>query len=219
MWASLSSYWQAALAEAWAAYCAGSVPIGAVIADANGQIIARGRNHIGDDGAAPVARHELAHAELNALLSLSFTDDDLERVDPRTWALYTTMEPCPLCMGAFYMSGIRQLHYAARDPWAGSVNLLNTTPYLSRKPIHATGPEDAALETLCVGLLMEFTLRGALERLRPWIEGHWRPVVPEGVRLGERLLETGALQDCRRRGASVEAMVATVGAARERTSA
>lgn len=219
MWDTLSPYWQASLAQAWAAYCAGSVPIGAVIADADGQIIARGRNHISDDAAAPVVRHELAHAELNALLSLRFTDDDLDRVDPSTWALYSTLEPCPLCFGAFYMSGIRRLHYAARDPWAGSVNLLNTTPYLSRKPIRITGPQDAELEALCVGLLMEFTLRVALERLRPWIESHWRPAVPEGVRLGERLLETGALQECCRRGAPAAEMVAVACAAMRRASA
>ena len=41
--------------------------------------------------------------------------------------VYTTTEPCPLCMGALYMSGVRGLRFTSRDPWAGSANLLGTT--------------------------------------------------------------------------------------------
>ena len=28
--------------------------------------------------------------------------------------IYTAVEPCPLCMGAIYMSGVRAIHYACR---------------------------------------------------------------------------------------------------------
>jgi tRNA(Arg) A34 adenosine deaminase TadA len=202
MWDSLSPPWQASLEEAWAAYCAGCVPIGAVITDAAGHILARGRNHILDDGDAPVKRHELAHAELNALLSLRYTGD---HHDPHTWALYTSMEPCPLCLGAFYMSGIRQLHYAARDAWAGSVNLLGTTPYLSRKPIRVTGPS-SDLETVSVALNVEYFLNDSVERAQVLFDV-WRQVVPRGVALGERLYETGALRKLRAAEATAEEMI------------
>ena len=44
------------------------------------------------------------------------------------------------------MSGLRELHYASRDPYAGSVNLLGATPYLQRKSIKIVGPELPGLE-------------------------------------------------------------------------
>lgn len=147
MWDTLDLPWQAALEMAWEAFCAGTVPIGAVIADANGNIYARGRNRITDISAPTnqVCGNELAHAEINALLSLTLNREECKRV-----ALYTTMEPCPLCMGALYMSDVKTVHFAARDPWAGSTNLLGTTPYLSRKPFRAFPPFDPALEIALV---------------------------------------------------------------------
>ena len=125
LWEGLAAPWQVCLEEAWMADCAGSVPIGAVVTDAQGNIIGRGRNRIMDQTASTahpsqagprpsglVFNHDLAHAELNALLSLHYSHD----TDTHEWTLYTTMEPCPLCLGAFYIAGLRQLYYAARDP-------------------------------------------------------------------------------------------------------
>jgi tRNA(Arg) A34 adenosine deaminase TadA len=201
MWNNLSPQWQACLEEAWAAYCAGCVPIGAVVTNADGHILARGRNHILDDGDAPVSRHELAHAELNALLAFDYGEED-----PHTWALYTTLEPCPLCLGAFYMSGLRQLHYAARDPYAGSVNLLGTTPYLSRKPIRAVGPPSADLEEINIALNVESMLQGSIERSQ-FLRNVWRQVVPRGVALGEKIFEMRLLPALRAASATPEALV------------
>ena len=97
-----------------------------------------------------VCDNTLAHAELNALLALK-----ADRQTRHAASLYTTTEPCPLCLGAFYMSGVRTLHYAAREPFAGSTNLLGTTPYLSRKPIKVYGPADPDLEALVTALAVE----------------------------------------------------------------
>ena len=92
MWESLSSAWQA--------YCAGTVPIGAVVTDASGQILSRGRNRIfemqGED--SYLYGQTLAHAEINALITL-----DVGRAERHGCILYTTVEPCPLCMGAFFI--------------------------------------------------------------------------------------------------------------------
>ena len=43
-WGTLAPPWQACLEGAWQAYCAGSLPIGAVVTDAAGAILSRGRN-------------------------------------------------------------------------------------------------------------------------------------------------------------------------------
>src|SRR4051794_12741046 len=97
LWETLTPPWQACLEEAWAAYYAGSVPIGAVITDTAGQILARGRNRMGEQDAQgnTLYGHRLAHAEVNALLALDHT-----AVDPAACVLYSTTEPCPLCTGA-----------------------------------------------------------------------------------------------------------------------
>jgi hypothetical protein len=89
--------------------------------------------------------HNLAHAELNALLSL-----DLDVNDPCACVLYTTMEPCPLCAGAMRMTDVGELRYAA---------MFETVPYLRRRNVRVLGPEDGRLETILVALLVERFLR------------------------------------------------------------
>ena len=149
MWQELEPAWRAALTETWAAYLAGTHPIGAVVTDAAGTIVGRGRNRVyepaGTTPAGPIGGHPLAHAELNALLQVDFT-----QADPHGCTLYATVEPCPLCLGALYMAGVRRLRFAARDAWAGSANLLGATPYLSRKPVWIHGPHSAIENTVLV---------------------------------------------------------------------
>src|SRR5919201_3567017 len=99
VWLRLGRVWQAAIEEAWSAYAVGTVPVGAVLVDRDAAIVARGRNRIWDAGAGTqIGGTPLAHAEVNALLGLVGSS-----VDPRTLAIYTTAEPCPLCVGAIVM--------------------------------------------------------------------------------------------------------------------
>src|SRR6185503_3116115 len=75
VWADVPLPWRACLEEAWAAYRAGSLPIGAVVLDTSGHIVGRGRNRIFEVAAElPDSRclfgHRLAHAEINALLGV-----------------------------------------------------------------------------------------------------------------------------------------------------
>jgi len=205
MWTRISEPWQICLEEAWTAYCADTFPIGAAIANKNGEILARGRNQIRDNGSGTgiVRNHELAHAELNALLSF-----DSKKIDP-TCSLYALLEPCPLCFSAFYMSGMRHLHFAARDPLAGSTNLLNTTPYLMRKPIHVHLPDDHSLETLIIALNIEYSLR-AYKNPGKMLR-YWREILPLGVELGEKLSHSGQLYSMRKDGFGVESMAEELG--------
>ena len=200
MWENLSPQWQAALEMAWEAYCSGTIPIGAVIADAEGNIYARGRNRIMDTSAPDnqVCANELAHAELNALLSLKL---DYDECKAKSVALYTTMEPCPLCMGAVYMSDVKTLHYAAHDPWAGSTNLLGTTPYLSRKSIKVFEPHDTVLEDILVALLTEYELH---KRGEDFLSNRFfdvtRAILPNAVEKGTALYRSGELRKKQKAG-------------------
>ena len=79
-----------------------------------------------------LAGHRLAHAELIALLSF---DPAAAGVDPAACVLYSANEPGALCAGATAMSGIRTLHYAARDTYGGAAALLEAMPILRSRPV------------------------------------------------------------------------------------
>ncbi len=203
-WLSLSIPWQVCLEQAWQAYCAGSLPIGAAIVDAKAQIIARGRNRRLDPrkNNGLINGSKLAHAELNALISLP--EDDSAR---HSWSLYTTTEPCPLCVGALYMAGLRTLYYAAHDPWAGSVNLFGKTPYLSQKPIQVHHPEDPDLEAILVAVSVATFLEGRIERVMDVVARQKTAAViekkhtnlPLAAGFGEVLFAENTLQSLRNR--------------------
>jgi len=197
---SLSLAWQACFEQAWLAYCAGTVPIGALVTDANGQILSQGRNRIFDKQGEGgyLYGQTLAHAEINALITL-----DVGRAERYGCTLYTTVEPCPLCMGAFYMSSVRELRYATRDPRGGSTNLLGTTPYLSLKPVKVFGPENAGFEVVNMALNAEYFLHkwgGDAETAL----ADWETVVPQGVALGRKLHRTGELRRMKETGSEAE---------------
>lgn len=194
MWETLSIPWQAALEMAWEAYCSGTIPIGAVIADADGNVVSRGRNRIMDKTAPDdqVCSNEMAHAELNALLSLKLNRDECKA---KGAALYSSMEPCPLCMGALYMSDVKSAYFAARDPYAGSSNLLGTTPYLSRKPFKIFPPADSVLENAITALHTEYALHRHGEGiLESQFFDKTRAILPYGVEKGAALYRSGELR-------------------------
>jgi tRNA(Arg) A34 adenosine deaminase TadA len=91
-------------------------------------IAADARNRIFGAGAPPrgqLAGSWLAHAELNAIAQI-----DAER--SRTaegWAVYSTLEPCPLCAGAITVAfrGRITVGYASGDPTSGGLRVLTET--------------------------------------------------------------------------------------------
>ncbi len=186
-WAGLPPAWQLCWREAMAAWQQGGAPISAAVLGDEGQVLALGRNHIDDGaGSGAVRRHALAHAEVNALLAF-----DSDRVDGHQ-TLYALLEPCPACLGMFYMSGIRRLAVAARDPWAGSTNLLGATSYLALKPIRlqwAGLPVLAAAVSVMQVLWRKqvYPIDHGTDRL---IEG-WQAAQPEPTQLALRLWRDG----------------------------
>jgi tRNA(Arg) A34 adenosine deaminase TadA len=190
VWEELSEPWRACVEEAWEAYRMGSLPIGAVVTDPHGNVISRGRNRIhersGPSGA--VFDHKLAHAELNALLSL-----DHRQHDPRTCMLWSTTEPCPLCTGAARMSEVGALRYASREPWGGSAAMFETVPYLRRKNVAVMGPQDGRLEGALVALQVERFLSLRPEILESLLR-LYEEAMPEATAAGRRLHRSGLLR-------------------------
>src|SRR2546425_3719985 len=106
---------EAALAEAEAAAAHGDVPIGAVLVDGVGAIVARGHNRR-EQLADPTA-----HAEIEALRAAA-AERGRWRLDELT--LVVTLEPCAMCAGALVNARIARLVYGCADDKAGAVASL-----------------------------------------------------------------------------------------------
>jgi tRNA(adenine34) deaminase len=113
--ASFEAAMRAALAEAEAAPDTGDVPVGAVVLDAAGTVIARGRNRREADG------DPTAHAEIVAIKAAARSVGEW-RLDGLT--LIVTLEPCTMCAGAITAARLSRLVYGAADPRAGAVGSL-----------------------------------------------------------------------------------------------
>jgi tRNA(adenine34) deaminase len=117
----LERYMRCALAEADLAGQAGEIPIGAVVV-IDGEVISRGR------ASHQAWRSQLRHAELNALLD----GGDRLWLDYRRAVLFTTVEPCPLCLGAAVMADVPHIIYALEDRVVYSKTTLQHNPYIRR---------------------------------------------------------------------------------------
>lgn len=95
-----SQYMQQALQLAQQAGALGEIPIGAVIVNSDGDVIATGFN-------SRESRHDpTAHAEIIALRTAGEKLNDWRLIDT---TMYVTLEPCPMCAGAITMSRIPRL--------------------------------------------------------------------------------------------------------------
>jgi tRNA(adenine34) deaminase len=106
---------QAALQEADLAPAHGDVPVGCVILDAHGALLARDHNRR-EERSDPTA-----HAELLALRSAAAELGHwrLERA-----SVFVTLEPCPMCAGALVNARVGRVVYGATDPKAGALHSL-----------------------------------------------------------------------------------------------
>lgn len=117
----LEHFMRAALVEAEEAGEAGEVPIGAVLVIGT-EIISRGRaRHL-------ELRSQLAHAEMQALLG---GGEALWR-DYAHAVLFTTREPCPMCLGAAVMADVHHIVYAVPDRIVRSADTIEHNPYVAR---------------------------------------------------------------------------------------
>jgi tRNA(adenine34) deaminase len=105
----------AALEEAARAAGHGDVPVGAVVLDQSGQVVAR-RHNERERLADPTA-----HAELLAMRDAAASIGSW-RLTGAT--VVVTLEPCPMCAGALVASRVARLVFAAFDPKAGACGSL-----------------------------------------------------------------------------------------------
>lgn len=104
--ASDQQFMKLALKEAQKAYAMGEVPIGAVIVS-EGEIIASAHNRVELD------KRVCSHAEILCIEQASHYFDNWRLSKPGL-TLYTTLEPCLMCIGALHLARIDQVVYGAK---------------------------------------------------------------------------------------------------------
>ncbi|HEX7775923.1 MAG TPA: nucleoside deaminase [Parvibaculum sp.] len=101
-----------AFAEAEAAAARGEVPVGAVIVDPSGKVVAAAGNRTLE------LKDVTAHAEILAIRAAAaqLGSERLTGCD-----LYVTLEPCPMCATAISFARLRRLYFGAADEKGGGV--------------------------------------------------------------------------------------------------
>lgn len=114
--ASRDAAMRAALAEAELAVRTGDVPVGAVLLDADGSVLAMARNE------REKLHDPTAHAEVLAIRRGAAARGDWRLTDT---TLVVTLEPCVLCAGAILSARIPRLVFGAWDEKAGAAGSVH----------------------------------------------------------------------------------------------
>jgi tRNA(adenine34) deaminase len=137
---------RAALAEAALATVHGDVPVGAVLLDPEGKVVASDHNR----------REELqdptAHAEILVLSAAARARRDW-RLTGHT--LVVTLEPCAMCAGAVVLSRLERIAFGTPDLKAGGAGSLYNIPQ-DRRLNHQVEVEVGILKDECAAQLSEF---------------------------------------------------------------
>ncbi|HEV8689898.1 MAG TPA: deaminase [Ideonella sp.] len=160
-WAQLPVGARAAIEQQWIGIAAGALACGAAVVDAEGRVIAAGRNHAYDPRGEPATlpryplQHcRLAHAELNALALVA------TEVDHAALTLWATQHPCAMCAAAARFVGLGRVCFIADDPSDDAPEAVIVASRGGMPYERSAGPEWA---TIC-NLLFLYTsavLRGA----------------------------------------------------------
>lgn len=139
-------YMQLALEQARLALTAGEVPIGAVLVDSLGTVIAAGYNQ-------PIAAADpTAHAEIVVLRQAAVR---LQNYRLLSHILYVTVEPCVMCMGALLHARIACVVYGAPDPkWGAAGSLYDFAG--DRRFNHRIEVVSGICEEHCRSILVDF---------------------------------------------------------------
>ncbi len=155
-WDELDPAWRVVFDEAWTSFRAGNFGIGAALVDpSSGEVVAVGRNRVADRERVPglISGNMTAHAEMNAFAAL-------DRFDARGLHLYTTLEPCLMCIGTAMQLNVDHVHFAAADEfYDGMDELWAQHPLTAARRPAATGPLPGVLASFARLLPIVFTLR------------------------------------------------------------
>lgn len=139
-------YMRMAIERAREAGAAGDIPIGAVVVDSRGEVIASGFN------SREVDSDPTAHAEILTLRSAGKHVNSWRLTD---CTIYVTLEPCPMCAGAITMSRISRLVFGAwNDEYGASGSRWDLVR--DQRLNHQVEVIPGIMESECASLVQEF---------------------------------------------------------------
>jgi len=142
-----------ALKEAWKAFNADEVPVGAVLVK-EGKVIARGHNQV------EMLKDATAHAEMLCITAGEFALGNWRLNDA---TLYCTIEPCTMCAGAMLLSRVSHLVWGAPDIRHGAngswINVFD-----KQHPTHTVEIRTGILQEHCAALLQDFFQKKRIEK-------------------------------------------------------
>ncbi len=144
--AQLETAMRAALTEAGRATEHGDVPVGAVLLDPQGTVVASDHNR------REQLQDPTAHAEILVLSAAARNRDDW-RMTGHT--LVVTLEPCAMCAGAAVLARLERIVFGAPDLKAGAAWSLYNIPQ-DRRLNHHIDLVGGLLESECAHQLQEF---------------------------------------------------------------
>ena len=109
------------LQEAIRAALEGNFGVGAILIHNRKEIVQRGHNRV----FSPHFRSDM-HAEMDVMTKFEEGHKDIESMDGYT--LFSSIEPCPMCLGRLITSGVGKVYYAAIDQEGGMANRLAYMP-------------------------------------------------------------------------------------------
>lgn len=142
----MESLMRAALAEAERALMTSDVPVGAVLVDRSGAIVATGRNEREANG------DPTAHAEIVAIRSAAQKLGNWQLTD---LTLVVTLEPCAMCAGAILAARIPAVAFGAWDEKAGAAGSVHDL-LRDRRLSHRVEVRGGILEEESAVLLRDF---------------------------------------------------------------
>jgi len=136
---------RAALEEAQAAFDEGEVPIGAVVVCGD-EIVGRGHNRTEHSG------QPFEHAEIRALWAAT---EKVGMHGLEESVLYSTIEPCVMCIGAVILARLPRVVFGAREPRTGACESIFAIPNEPRL-MHRVAVIGGVEEQRCRELMRRF---------------------------------------------------------------
>jgi tRNA(adenine34) deaminase len=122
------------------------VPVGAVLVDASGEIIAAGHNQ-------PIRKNDpTAHAEIFVIRQAA---QKLENYRLPGTTLYVTLEPCTMCVGALVQARVARIVYGATEPKTGAIESAHQL-FATGEYNHKPEIQGGVLANECSAILSHF---------------------------------------------------------------
>jgi len=135
-----------ALEQAHKAASCDEVPVGAVVVDKSGELLARGYNQ-------PISTLDpTAHAEIVVIREAAKRLQNYRLVDT---TLYVTLEPCAMCVGALVQARVGRIVFGALEPKTGAIRSAHQL-FDSTQFNHSPKISGGVLEAECSDLMSQF---------------------------------------------------------------